>query len=77
MEHMRTSVRQCYGWSLPYGVSVHGENDFGSSGLTNPRVARRLRMLARDLIVYGALVRGQFQHDLANGVTETFAARYR
>lgn len=77
MEHMRTSVRQCYGWSLPYGVSVHGENDFDSSGLSNPQVARRLRMLARDLVVYGALVRGQFQHDLANGVTETFAARYR
>ena len=77
MEHMRTSVRQCYGWSLPYGVSVHGENDFDSSGLSNPQVARRLRMLARDLCVYGALVRGQFQNDLANGVTETFAARYR
>jgi NAD(P)H-dependent FMN reductase len=77
MEHMRTSVRQCYGWSLPYGVSVHGENDFDSSGLTNPQVARRLRMLARDLVVYGALVRGQFKHDLMNGVTETFASRYR
>jgi len=77
MEHMRTSVRQCYGWSLPYGVSVHGENDFSSSGLANDQVARRLRMLARDLVVYGALVRGQFRADLANGVTETFAARYR
>ena len=32
MEQMRTSVRQCYGWSLPYGVSVHGEKDFDSSG---------------------------------------------
>ena len=77
MEHMRTSVRQCYGWSLPYGVSVHGEKDLDSSGLSNPQVARRLRMLARDLVVYGVLVRGQFQQDLANGTTETFAARYR
>ena len=77
MEHMRTSVRQCYGWSLPYGVSVHGEKDLDSSGLSNPQVARRLRMLARDLVVYGVLVRGQFQQDLANGITETFAARYR
>ena len=77
MEHMRTSVRQCYGWSLPYGVSVHGEKDFDSSGLANPQVANRLRMLARDLFVYGTLVRGQFQHDLAKGVTDTFAARYR
>jgi FMN reductase len=28
-------------------------------------------------VVYGALIRGQFQRDLADGVTETFAARYR
>ena len=69
MEHMRTSVRQCYGWSLPYGVSVHGEKDFDSSGLSNPQVTRRLRMLARDLVVYGVLVRGQFQQDLTNGIT--------
>ena len=54
MDQMRTAVRQCYGWSLPYGVSVHGDQDFDASGaMTNPRVAARLRMLARDLTVYG------------------------
>ena len=77
MEQMRTSVRQCYGWSLPYGVSVHGSQDFDSSGLTNPQVTRRLQMLARDLVVYGTLIRKQFQLDLNNGVTDSFAARYR
>ena len=77
MEQMRTSVRQCYGWSLPYGVSVHGSHDFDSSGLTNTQVARRIQMLARDLVVYGALIRNQFQLDLANGVTDSFAARYK
>ena len=78
MEQMRTSVRQCYGWSLPYGISVHGEKDFDSSGqIVNTQVARRVQFLARDLIVYGALIRGQFQRDLADGVTDTFAARYR
>ena len=77
MEQMRTSVRQCYGWSLPYGLSVYGEKDFDSSGQLVGPVSRRLRMLARDLVVYGALIRGQFQIDLADGVTETFAARYR
>jgi NAD(P)H-dependent FMN reductase len=77
MEHMRTSVRQCYGWSLPYGVSVYGEKDFDSAGELASPLARRLRMLARDLVVYGALIKGQFQLDLAAGVTETFAARYR
>ena len=78
MEQMRTSVRQCYGWSLPYGVSVHGEKDFDASGqITNSQVARRLRMLARDLVVYGSLIREQFQTDLSGVETETFAARYR
>ena len=77
MEQMRTSVRQCYGWSLPYGVSVHGSQDFDSSGLTNPQVARRLQMLVRDLIVYGALIRNQFQLDLVSGVTDSFASRYK
>lgn len=78
MEQMRTSVRQCYGWSLPYGVSVYGEKDFDSSGeVTNAQVARRLRMLARDLVIYGALIREQFRRDLTDGTTETFAARYR
>jgi NAD(P)H-dependent FMN reductase len=78
MEQMRTSVRQCYGWSLPYGVSVHGEKDFDSSGeVINSQVVRRLRVLARDLVVYGALIRGQFSADLGNGETDTFAARYR
>ena len=77
MEQMRTSVRQCYGWSLPYGVSVHGSQDFDSTGLTNPQVARRLKMLARDLVVYGSLIRKQFLLDLDTGVTDSFAARYR
>ena len=78
MEQMRTAVRQCYGWSLPYGVSIYGEKDFDASGqLTNGQVARRLRMLARDLVVYGSLIRGQFQADLRDAAAETFAARYR
>jgi FMN reductase len=78
MEQMRTSVRQCYGWSLPYGVSVYGEKDFNASGeVINSQVARRLRMLARDLVVYSALIREQFRRDLVDGTTETFAARYR
>jgi FMN reductase len=77
MDQMRTAVRQCYGWSLPYNVSVHGEEDFDASGsIRNPRVASRLRMVARDLGVYGALIRGQFRRDLVEGRPDTFASRY-
>ncbi len=77
MEQMRTAVRQCYGWSLPYGVSVHGEQDFDDAGaVRNPRLQQRLAMLARDLTVYGAFLRGQFAGDLAGREPDTFAARY-
>src|SRR6202049_2597800 len=60
MDQMRTVVRQCYGWSMPYGVAFDGRADFGAgTTLQNPRVEQRLKMMARDLVVYGALIRGQ------------------
>ena len=31
MDHLRTAVRRCYGWSLPYGVSIHGHSGLGRS----------------------------------------------
>ena len=78
MEQMRLAVRQCYGWSMPYGVAVHGENDFDPSGdLKNEKVARRLKMLGRDLVVYGQLMRHQFDRDRKGDEPDTFAARYR
>lgn len=77
MDQMRTAVRQCYGWSLPYGVSVNGEQDFASGQLSNARIEQRLNMMGRDLVTYGRLIRGQFLQDLAGSDSETFAARYR
>ena len=32
MDQMRTVVRQCYGWTVPYGVSLNGEQDFEAKG---------------------------------------------
>jgi NAD(P)H-dependent FMN reductase len=77
MEQMRTVVRQCYGWSLPYGVSINGPQDFTSRELQNPRLSSRLQMMARDLVVYGKLVRNQFMLDLGSSEPDTFAAHYR
>jgi FMN reductase len=77
MDQMRTAVRQCYGWSLPYGASFNGEQDFDAVKVTNATVERRLRMLARDLVVYGTLIREQFLRDLETDAPDTFAARYR
>ena len=78
MDQMRTAVRQCYGWSLPYGVSINGELDFNAKGkITNDLLAKRLDMLAYDLITYGRLIREQFLKDISGNVLNTFAARYR
>lgn len=78
-DQMRTSVRQCYGWSMPYNISIDGRKDFDSSGnLINSAVANRIKMLGRDLVVYGTLIRGQFLQDVANQeVVDTFASHYR
>jgi FMN reductase len=77
MDQMRTAVRQCYGWSLPYGVSISGEQDFANGKLVNARIEYRLKMMARDLVVYGKLIRGQFLSDLGGMESETFASHYR
>jgi NAD(P)H-dependent FMN reductase len=78
MDQMRTAVRQCYGWSLSYGISVNGQEDFNKVGeVTNSLLDKRLRMLARDLVVYGKLIRVQFLQDLSSDVIDTFVARYR
>ncbi len=78
MDQMRTVVRQCYGWSMPYGVSFNGDEDFDKSGaVVNPRVEERLQMMARDLVTYGALIRRQFQMDRGSPEAHTFAAAYR
>src|SRR5215213_3538183 len=76
MDQMRTAVRQCYGWSLPYGVSFNGGQDFDDAGeVKNAQLAQRLRMLARDTVVYGTLIREQFRRDLEGDALDTFAAR--
>jgi FMN reductase len=78
MDQMRTAVRQCYGWSLPYGISVNGGEDFNETGeLVNSVLEKRLRMLARDLVVYGKVIREQFLEDLSSNEADTFVARYR
>src|SRR5919108_569816 len=78
MDQMRTAVRQCYGWSMPYGVSISGEQDFATGGeISNISLSKRLQMMSRDLVVYGRLVRDQFVRDLGSSEQHTFAAHYR
>jgi azobenzene reductase len=79
MDQMRTAVRQCYGWSIPYGISINPEDDFNDKKeVINRKLLSRLDMLARDLVVYGKLIRKQFVNDLLqNAPVNTFAAYYK
>jgi NAD(P)H-dependent FMN reductase len=77
MDQMRTAVRQCYGWSMPYGVSINGPQDFTGDEIRNTRLSNRVSMMARDLVVYGKLLREQFIHDFGSTEPDTFAAFYR
>ena len=78
MDQMRTAVRQCYGWSVPYGVSINGEEDFdGNRSIINENLETRINMLARDITVYGKLIIRQFKEDLSRNKSNTFASHYR
>jgi NAD(P)H-dependent FMN reductase len=76
MDQMRTAVRQCYGWSLPYGTSFDSGESY-HDGEPNENLRFRLNMMARDLVAYGTVLAEQFARDLESDETATFAARYR
>jgi NAD(P)H-dependent FMN reductase len=78
-DQMRTAVRQCYGWSMPYNISINGEKDFNSKReIVNSGLANRIKILAHDLSTYGKLIRNQFLTDIAKkDLSETYAAYYR
>jgi len=78
MDQMRTSVRQCYGWSMPYGVSINGDDDCDENrNITNDKLNIKLGMLARDITTYGKLIKEQFVKDLNDTNSNTFASSYR
>ena len=78
MDQMRTAVRQCYGWSMPYGLSVNSDQDFdGNMNIINKEIISRLEKMSRDLVVYGNLIAEQYKKDLMSNEPDTFAAHYR
>jgi NAD(P)H-dependent FMN reductase len=74
-DQLRTVARQCYAWSLPYGVSFAEQADVKGDEIGEP-LRKRLDMMARDIRVYGELIARQRQADLA-GNESGFMARWR
>jgi len=64
-DQLRTVARQCYAWTLPYGISFVEKQDVAGGGILSEALDGRLDMMARDLRVYGALLASQRRADLA------------
>ena len=75
-DQLRTIARQCYAWALPYGVSLQEKEDVKDGRIVSDALAKRLEILVRDVKVYGTLLAGQRQADLA-GSDPGFLARHR
>jgi len=75
-DQLRTVARQCYAWSMPYGVSFADEEDVQDGKIVSDTLKKRLKMFVRDVRTYGALLARQRRADLA--ATEPgFMARHR
>jgi NAD(P)H-dependent FMN reductase len=75
-DQLRTVARQCYAWTLPYGISVQEDVDVKDGQVVSSALKQRLEMLTRDLRVYGPLLARQRRADLA-GAEPGFLARHR
>jgi len=75
-DQLRTVARQCYAWSLPYGVSFADKQHVANGQIINDAFKNRLKMFVRDTRVYGELLANQRRADLA-GTDPGFMARLR
>ena len=75
-DQLRTIARQCYAWTLPYGVAFTDDVDVKDGKIVSDALQRRLEIMLRDLRVYGELLARQRLADLA-GTEPGFLARHR
>ena len=75
-DQLRTVARQCYAWTLPYGLSFAEDTDVKDGKIVNESFKARLDMMIRDVRVYGRLLGRQRQADL-EASDPSFLARHR
>lgn len=75
-DQLRTVARQCYAWTLPYGLSVAEKVEVKDGRVASESLRQRLEMMVRDARVYGALLAAQRRADLACSDT-CFLAKLR
>src|SRR5437660_2655831 len=64
-DQLRTVARQCYAWTLPYGVSFAESEDVRDGRIVSDALRNRLDMLVHDVRVYGTVPARQRSADLA------------
>ncbi len=76
-DQLRTVARQCYAWTLPYGISFAENTDIkdGQVVASGP-FEKRLEMMIRDARVYGGVIAQQRAADL-KAQDHCFMARHR
>jgi FMN reductase len=74
-DQLRTVARQCYAWSMPYGVAFAEKQDVVDGKIVDA-FKPRLEMFVRDTRVYGGLLAKQRCADLA-GTDPGFLAKLR
>src|SRR5438874_10240716 len=75
-DQFRTVARQCYAWTLPYGVSFAEKVDVHENKIVSDSLKQRLEMMVRDIRVYGAVIARQRRADLESK-EPGFLARHR
>ena len=75
-DQLRTVARQCYAWSMPYGVSFVEKIEVHDGKIVSDAFRQRVEMFARDVRVYGEVIARQRQADLA-GSDPGFLAKHR
>ena len=75
-DQLRTVARQCYAWTLPYGVSFCDRTDIKNGRIASNPFQKRLEMMIRDAQVYGKVLAVQRRADLA-ATGPGFMARHR
>ena len=76
LDQLRTVARQCYAWSLPYGVSFMDKVDVKGGEIVSESFKQRVDMMIRDARVYGEVLGRQRRSDLL-GAEHCFLAKHR
>jgi len=76
IDQLRTVARQCYAWTLPYGLSFANSTDLKDDSVIARTLDERIEMFVHDLQVYGLVLRQQRSVDLS-GTYPSFLARMR